>query len=211
MGSLAKSGRAAGFKWKCADSLRARRRIVMSIVVIRAVSIGLLAGLATFLTLGPSVGYGLQIWAVFIAWACFFHLGGGLEGLKKTIIHNLFGVIVGVVAMGFATQLPSGILISYAAWAAIGVAVTICVIVLASQIPMLADVPSSLLGYVAILMATLPDNRLERMLAPALENPILGVVASLVVGASVAFVAEVVADFLHARFARAGAGAAAKA
>jgi hypothetical protein len=183
----------------------------MNILVFRAVIIGMLAGLATFLTLEPTTAYGLQIWAILIAWACFFHLGRGLDALKMTIIRNLFGVLVGVVAMGLAAQFPAGAHMSFAAWAAIGVGVTICAIVLASQIPLLADVPTLLLGYVAILVATLPDSRLERLLAPGLENPILGVVASLVAGAVLAFSAEAAAEFLHNRLARAGAGSAAKA
>jgi hypothetical protein len=184
---------------------------IMNITAFRAVSIGLLAGLTTFLALGPGAGHGLHSWAIFIAWASFIHLGGGLEGLKKTILQNFFGALLGSVALGFATQLPSGISISYPAWAAIGVALTICAIVLASELPAFSDVSSSLLGYVAILIGALPEISVEKIVAPNLGNPIIGVAASLIIGALLAFIAEAIADFLFSRLSRSGAGSTAKA
>jgi hypothetical protein len=174
----------------------------MSATVYRAVSVGLLAGAATFLALGPSAGYGSQIWAVFIAWATFCHLGGGLAGLHRTITHNLFGVVVGVVALVFATQQPFGLAVSFPLWAAAGVALTIGMIVLASKAAPLSDAPASMLGYVAALVAALPDYRLERILSPGLENPAVGLVASLVMGALLAFVADGAAELLRQRFSR---------
>jgi hypothetical protein len=174
--------------------------------LVRAASIGLLAGLTTFLVLGPSAAYGSQIWAVFLAWASFLLLGGGLDGLRKTIVHNLFGVIVGLAALAFATQQPSVAEISYAAWAAIGVALTVGVIVLASKLSALSNIPASLLGYVAVLVAALPDYRLDKILAPNLENPVIGVVASLIAGALLAYVAEAIADYLRARLPQDRAG-----
>ena len=183
----------------------------MSIIAFRAVSIGLLAGVATFLTLGPAAGHGLRSWAVFIAWASFIHLGGGLEGLKKTISHNLFGAFLGSLALGFATQLPAGLSISYAAWASIGVALGICAIVLASKLPALSDIASSLLGFAAILIGALPDVSIEKMVTPSLENPIVGVVASLILGALLAFIAEAIADLLRKRWPQRGAGSTVKA
>jgi hypothetical protein len=195
-----------GIQTETPRSIAGVQENIMSITAFRAVSIGLLAGLATFLALGPGAGHGPQLWAAFIAWASFIHLGGGLEGLKKTIIHNVFGALSGAVALGFATQFPSGSSIDYPAWAAIGVASTICAVVLASRLPAFSDVASSLLGYVAIFIAAAPDIRMQKIVAPNLENPIVGVFASLIIGALLAFIAEAIADFLRKRLLRGGAG-----
>jgi hypothetical protein len=47
----------------------------MDLIVALAISIGVLGGIATWVSLGPLAGV-LQIWAIFIAWACFYHCGG---------------------------------------------------------------------------------------------------------------------------------------
>jgi len=179
----------------------------MKATVFRAVSVGVLAGVATFLALGPSAGYGSQIWAVFLAWASFFHLGGGFAGLRKTIVQNLFGVAMGIIALVFATQQPATLAVGYAVWAAFGVALTVSVLVLASKFALLSDVPASLLGYVAALVVALPDFRLDKILAPSVENPLVGLIASLICGALLAFAAESVTDALRARAERANSPA----
>jgi Protein of unknown function (DUF1097) len=49
-------------------------------------SIGVLAVAATWLALGPLAAFNVQIWQIFIAWACFHHSGGKTEGAQKTVI-----------------------------------------------------------------------------------------------------------------------------
>ena len=56
----------------------------MDLITALAVSIGVLGGIATFVFLSP-FGWGLHIWAAFIAWATFYHCGGKEAGLTKAI------------------------------------------------------------------------------------------------------------------------------
>jgi len=51
-----------------------------------ALSIGVLAVVATWLFLGPLAALLMQIWQAFIAWACFLHSGADIEAVKKTVI-----------------------------------------------------------------------------------------------------------------------------
>ena len=44
----------------------------MTVLIALAVSIGLLAVVATWVFLGPLAAFQMQIWQAFIAWACFF-------------------------------------------------------------------------------------------------------------------------------------------
>ena len=58
-----------------------------------SVSIGVLGGIAAALCLGPLSGIVL-IWAVFIAWACFFATGGDGSALQNTIVCSVLGAII---------------------------------------------------------------------------------------------------------------------
>ena len=69
----------------------------MSLLTALAISIGGLGGLATWVCLGMVTG--LQIWAIFIAWGCFYHCGGGKTGLKNTIICNIAGAVIAWIAL----------------------------------------------------------------------------------------------------------------
>ena len=79
----------------------------MDIISALAVSIGLLAGVATWLFLGPMGGLGLSLWAAFVAWATFYHCGGKEAGLQKTIVHNIFGAFLGWLALLAISQISA--------------------------------------------------------------------------------------------------------
>jgi hypothetical protein len=68
----------------------------VDIIAALAASIGLLGAVATclFLTIGV-----IQIWAGFIGWASFFQCGGGVDGLRKSVSANLWGVVMAYVAL----------------------------------------------------------------------------------------------------------------
>lgn len=118
----------------------------MPSLIALAVSIGLLATAATWLFLGPLAAMLMQIWQAFIAWACFFHCGGGTEGLKKTVLCMSFGAVVGALSIILAGQL--GTLGAFAAPVAVGIGAT--VIVLAAHLGFLATIPGSVYGFAAI-------------------------------------------------------------
>lgn len=118
----------------------------MPSLIALAVSIGVLATAATWLFLGPLAAILMQVWQAFIAWACFFHCGGDVEGLKKTVICMSFGAVVGAVSVLLAGQL--GALGALAAPVAVGIGAT--VIVLAAHIGFLATIPASVYGFAAV-------------------------------------------------------------
>jgi hypothetical protein len=155
----------------------------MSALVALAVSIGVLGAVATFVYLT----IGLCVWAGFIAWACFFHSGGDETALKKTIAGNLFGAACAWVAAMLILNLPLADTLGLPMWAAIVVGVTVCVMVLASQIPALSVIPASVYGYAALFAYLLQTA--EAMVVGKLvgidvkTNPFLVVAASMVLGA----------------------------
>jgi hypothetical protein len=158
---------------------------LMSGLIALAVSIGLLAVVATWLVLGPLAGFDVQIWQVFIAWACFFHCGGKTEGLQKTAICMAFGAVVGmlsVLLMG-----PLGALGSLAAPIAVGIGAA--TLVLAAHVGLLATIPAQVYGF-----ASVAGLILLKGLAPTAA--IVPTIVSIVIGALFGLLSEMLAGKL---------------
>ncbi len=157
----------------------------MTVLIALALSIGVLAVVATWLVLGPLAAFNLQIWQVFIAWACFFHTDGKTDGLKKTIPCMVFGAVDGMLAVMLIGQL--GALGALAAPVAVGIGAA--VIVLAAHIGLLATIPASVYGF-----ASVAGLILLKGLAPI--DAILPTIASIIIGAAFGWVSEQVAGKL---------------
>ena len=157
----------------------------MTALLALALSIGVLAVVATWLVLGPLAAFNVQIWQVFIAWACFFHSGGKNEGLQKTVICMIFGAVVGMLAVMLIGQF--GALGPLAAPVAVGIGAA--AIVLAAHIGLLATIPASVYGF-----ASVAGLILLKPLSPA--EAIVPTIASIVIGALLGWVSEMVAGKL---------------
>jgi Protein of unknown function (DUF1097) len=162
----------------------------MDMITALAVSIGLLGGIAAWLFLGPIGGLGLSIWAAFIGWASFYHCGGKEAGLQKAIVNNVFGVIVGWIALLLVTQIPLAGSLGLPVWAGICVAVTVFVLVIAAKNEMLSDIPAGVLGYASVVALALAGNKLGALTAPSLDNPLINIVISMVIGAAFGYLSQ---------------------
>src|ERR1700734_3870148 len=151
----------------------------MDLITALAVSIGVLGGIATFVFLSP-FGLGIQIWVVFIAWATFYHCGGKEAGLTKALTNNIFGAIMAYVALLLVTQIPLGAALGVPLWAGICVLITVFILVYASKLPMLSDIPASVLGYAAVAAMALAGNKLGAVTTGSMENPFIVIVLSLI-------------------------------
>ena len=169
----------------------------MPLLTALAISIGVLGGIATYLFLGPMGGLGLQIWAAFIAWGCFYHSGGKEDGLMKTIACNIFGIVVAwltflvfnAIAGGLGAPLAAGIV----------VAIAIVVMVLAANIPTLSTIPATVYGFATTAGFTLlaGGGKLGALTSGALaDNPLMNIIASMVIGAVFGYASEKVAGML---------------
>lgn len=149
----------------------------MPSLIALALSIGMLATVATWIFLGPLAAMLMQIWQAFIAWACFFHSGADIEAAKKTVICMSFGAVVGALSVMLAGQL--GTLGSSAAPVAVGIGAAI--IVLAAHIGLLATIPASVYGF-----ASIAGLILLKGVAPA--EAILPTILSIVAGTVFGFI-----------------------
>jgi hypothetical protein len=71
-------------------------------------SIGVLGGLAVALT---ATVITVPIWVVFLAWASFFFVGGGIAGWVRSVASNLVGVVIASASL-YAAYLMGGSLLS---------------------------------------------------------------------------------------------------
>lgn len=151
----------------------------MPLLFALAISIGVLAVVATWVFLGPLAPLDAQIWQAFMAWACFYHSGGKSAGLQKTIACMIFGAVIGAVSVALAGQI--GALGSFAAPVAVGIGAA--VIVLAAHLGFLATIPASVYGFAAIAGLILLKG-----VAPF--QALLPTIVSIVIGALFGWLSE---------------------
>lgn len=162
----------------------------MSLIPALAVSIGVLGGIATWLFLGPAASFNLQIWAAFIAWGCFYHVGGKEAGLKNTIVHNIFGAVTAWIALLLITQIPLAGTLGLPVWAGICVGVMVVIVVLAASNPNFSIIPAAVYGFASTAAYALLGTKLDTLLSASLTNPLLIVPLSMIIGAVFGYVSE---------------------
>ena len=145
-----------------------------------ALSIAILGGVWAFLALGPLAG-SVLVWAGFIAWGCYFALGADTAALQKTIVGMIYGAVIAGVALALVGANPLGL--AGAAGPAIYIAVTVFLLVIVANIPLLSAVPANVYGYAATAAYALQTANAGSVSAMDLTNPVLLVALSTVLGA----------------------------
>ena len=157
----------------------------MDLITALAVSIGLLGGVATYLYL--TVGT-IQIWIGFLGWASFYHCGGGNDGLRNSVIANIWGVVCGFIALLLITQVNLGI--PGVLWASIAVGICAFVLVIGAKVEALAAIPAAVYGYASVAGYGLlakgvgagGEDAIALVTAASFANPLICAIVSLVIG-----------------------------
>ena len=178
----------------------------MPLLTALAISIGVLGGLATWVCLGMVTG--LQIWAIFIAWGCFYHCGGGETGLKNTIICNIAGAVLAWIALLIIVNVSilGGV---PGLWAGIVVGVTVAALVLLANVPAFATIPAMVYGYASVAAYALLRPALDMLTsaslgsAEAAGNPLVVIVVSMVIGAVLGWISQKIGVAMSAKAATA--------
>ena len=158
----------------------------MDIITALAVSIGLLGAVATWLFLTIGV---IQIWIGFIGWASFYHCGGGVTGLTKSVAANLWGVVMAFIALLLITQVDIGLPVVI--WPSIVVGVTAAILVLGSKIEALNVIPATVYGFASTAgYGLLAPAAIPALTTATWANPLICVSLSLVIGGLFGIVSE---------------------
>ncbi|MGD0958853.1 MAG: DUF1097 domain-containing protein [Methylomonas sp.] len=149
-----------------------------------SLSIGVLAGIATYLAVGPASGV-FFIWAATIAWAAYFLLGATKEAFTNTIVCGIFGVVMAWITAVLLTEIAPDAAAGFTVLAAVTVTISVVVLCLAARIPQLSVIPVSVLGYsstFAYLLQTPDKLTKDVLLSASLSNPLLVISISIIVG-----------------------------
>jgi hypothetical protein len=168
----------------------------MSLNTALAISVGVLGAIATWLFLGP-LGGTLAIWAAFIAWGCFFHNGGKEAGLQSTILGTAAGAVIAGITLKVAGAAIGGSLPA-AVWPAICVGLGVAAMVLLANVPLFASIPAQVYGFASTVALTLLGNGAGNLTAVSIDNPVLVIILSMIIGAVFGYVSERVAGMLVA-------------
>lgn len=166
----------------------------MSSLSALALSVAILAGIATYLFVSDVWGLGVHLWAAFLTWGAFFHSGGKEQALSSTIICALFGVIVGVICLWLNANVGLGL--PGPIWVSLIVAIAAFLIVMCSSIPMLSTVPTVFYGFAAVAALVLLKAGTDDLLTPSLANPAVSIGLSLILGALFGYASEKLAGML---------------
>lgn len=154
----------------------------MNLINALAISIGVLAAVATWLCLGTP--YGLSVWALFIGWGSFYHTGGGIGGFTKSAINHAWGAAVAAVALFMVATVGGPVPVT-----SVVVGVSVVVLVLGAHIPALATIPAAVYGYASTAAFCL----LTGVALADLQAVIMAaamVLVSLILGNAFGFVSE---------------------
>ena len=170
----------------------------MPMLTALAISIGVLGGVATWLFVGPLAVLGLQIWAAFVAWAAFYHSGGKEAALKTNIPAHILGAIVGWAALVGTTSLAGGLGVPLAAGICVGIGAA--VMVLAANASMFSSIPSTVYGFACVAGYALLAGKLGTLMSASLvDNPLINIVISMVIGALFGWLSERIGGALAAK------------
>jgi uncharacterized protein involved in cysteine biosynthesis len=165
-----------------------------------------LGAVATWLFLGP-LGGALAIWAAFIAWGCVFQCGGKESGLQSAILNNAAGAVIAGITLIVVTKTGLADSLGLPIWAAICVGVGVAAMVLLANVPTFAAIPAQVYGFASVVAYALMKDATGSLTAASMENPVVVIILSMIVGAVFGYVSEKVAGMLagagHARHAKA--------
>jgi hypothetical protein len=140
------------------DSMDPRTALTLSIGVLGGLAVALTA---TFVT--------VPIWVVFLAWASFFFVGGGITGWVRSVASNLVGVVIASASLYAAHLMGGSLLIT-----AIAVGVGSAVMVQLSWVSLLSTTPAVVIGFastVSTVAGTGNDITVTTISHPGLSPP----------------------------------------
>jgi hypothetical protein len=149
-------------------------------------SIGVLGGVAVAFTAEVVT---VPIWVVFLAWASFFFVGGGVAGWVRSVSSNLVGVVIASASL-YAAHLMGGSLLA----TAIAVGVGSAVMVQASWLPVLATTPAVVVGFASTVSTVV--GRGVGITVTTISHPGLVAAVACVLGASFGLLSEYLATVM---------------
>jgi hypothetical protein len=148
----------------------------MDALVALGLSIGILIAGWTYVALGPGA---LPVWAGIVAWGCFFAAGGKVQGLTKTIVSNLSGVVWAFLALTAWNRFGGGVPVL-----SVLVGLAALFMVLQAKIPTLGFIPGAFLGAATAVSVVVGANGTwGKTIVAMVAGALLGYLSEMLAGA----------------------------
>ena len=143
----------------------------------------------------------IPTWAVFIAWACFFHLGGGAnrqQAYFATITHIGLGVIAAWLSILAILNNPLTGELASQLWAPILIGAVIAVLSKMGVMTRFCVTPAIIYGYASVFAFVSIPGRfdLHTVLLLTFHNVLVAMLVSVVLGATAGYMNAVVVQWL---------------
>ncbi|WP_197377270.1 DUF1097 domain-containing protein [Mycolicibacterium baixiangningiae] len=153
-------------------------------------SIGFLGAVAVWLT---AEIVQVPVWVVFIAWASFFILGGGMRGLTQSAASNLTGIVIASLCLLVTQQAGFGVWMT-----GVVVGVGSALMVAVSRVPILTAIPAIVWGFASTVGTSAVTGR-EIIYTDSIGNPVLMVVTAMLLGGIFGLASEALANVITTR------------
>lgn len=143
-------------------------------------------------------------WAVFIAWACFFHMDGGAnrqQAYFANILHIALGAFGGWVSAIVVLNNPFETGLAAQLWAPVFIGLVIAVLSRMGTMTRFCVTPAVIYGYASVFAfaSTTGFFSLAKLLSLSFSNALIAIVFSVVIGTSAAYFNAWLVGFLSTR------------
>jgi hypothetical protein len=127
-------------------------------------------------------------WAVFITWACFFHMDGGAnkkQGFMSTITHLWLGALGAWITALFLLNSPFHSAAANTLWGPIVIGAAVATLARMSTIPRFSVTPAIIYGYASLFAFTSTPGTfsIEKLLSISFENALISIWVAVILGA----------------------------
>lgn len=132
-------------------------------------------------------------WAVFIAWACFFHMDGGVnrnQAFMATIRHIALGATAAWISALFLLNNPTDSALGQQLGGAVFIGAIIAILARMSTITLFNVTPAIIYGYASFFAFASTTGLFapEHLLSVTFNNALIAILFSTLVGASAGYV-----------------------
>lgn len=147
----------------------------------------------------------IPVWAVFLSWACFFHVGGGEHprlALLTVIMHMGLGAVAAWLSALLLFANPFENSLANQLWGPVTIGIAIAILVRLSLIRWFAVTSAIIYGYASIwAFLSLPDRFIPATLQSlSLDNAVLAILFSILLGTCLGYLNTSLVRLLIVRF-----------
>jgi hypothetical protein len=143
----------------------------------------------------------IPVWSVFIAWACFFHIGGGADRAQAfghIMQHMLLGAVAAWLSAIALLHNPFEAGLAQQLWGPVLIGFVIALLFSLGRLARFSITPVVIYAYASIFAyaSTAGLFSLDALLSLSLNNALLAVMLATLIGASAAYLNGMLIDLL---------------